>query len=86
MSTVLLELDEDLIALLRESTASVPSAVLELTVMEPHRRGTLSGGKAALLLGMSRLAFVQHAADLSIPYFNLNLDGWEAERAFIGAL
>lgn len=73
MSTVQRELD-NLVALLREANASVPGAVLELTVMELYRRGSISGGKAAHLLGMTRLAFIHHAADLGIPYFNLDKD------------
>lgn len=79
-------MDEDLVALLRESNASVSGAVLELTVMELYRRGSISGGKAAQLLGMSRLAFVRHAAGLGLPYFNLEKDDWETERAFIDTL
>lgn len=86
MSTVQLELDDDLVALLREANASVPGAVLELTVMELFRRGSISGGKAAQLLGMSRLTFIRHAADLGIPYFDLGKDDWERERAFIETL
>lgn len=86
MSTVQLELDDDLAALLRESNASLPNAVLELTVMELYRRGTLSGGKAAQVLGMSRLDFIHHAADLGIPYFNLDKDDWDTERAFLDTL
>jgi len=86
VSTVQLELDEDLVALLQESNASVPGAVLEPTVMELYRRGSISGGKAAQLLGMTRLAFIHHAADLGIPYFNLDTDDWETDRAFIDAL
>jgi predicted HTH domain antitoxin len=81
-----LDLDEDLVALLQESNASVPSAVLELTVMELYRRGSISGGKAAQLLGMTRLAFIYHAANLGIPYFNLAKDDRETERAFLDTL
>lgn len=86
MSTVQLELDEDLVALLRESNDSVPRAMVELAVTELYRRGSISGGKAAELLGMSRLDVVRHAAELGIPYFDMDSDDWEAERAFVGGL
>ena len=86
MSTVQIELNEDLEALLRQSNESVPRAMLELTVTELYRRAAISGGKAAQLLGMSRLEFHRHAADLGIPYFNLDRDDWEAERAFLDAV
>lgn len=86
MSTVQFEVDDDLIALLREANESVPRAMVELTVMELFRRGSISGGKAAQLLGMSRLEFIRHAADLGIPYFNLDPEDWETERAFVDSL
>lgn len=86
MGTVHLDLDDDLVALLRQSNESVPQAVVELTVMELFRRGTSSGGRAARLLGMPRLDFVRHAADVGIPYFDMDADDWEAELAFIRTL
>ncbi len=75
MSTVQIEVNE-----------SVPRALLELSVTELYRRGAIFGGKAAQLLGMSRLAFHRHTADLGIPYVNLDRDQWEAERAFLDSL
>lgn len=54
--------------------------------MERYRRASISGGKAAHLLGMPRLAFIRRAADAGIPSFNLDKDVWEAERAFIDGL
>lgn len=85
MSIVPVELDDGLIALLREANEhrSVPEAVRELTVMELYRRGALSGGKAAELLGLPRLDFIHRAADVGIPYFNWDQAEWEAELAAI---
>ena len=86
MSIVQLELDEDLVTLLRESNESVPRAMVELAVTELFRRGSISGGKATGFLGMSRLDFVRHAAESGIPYFDMDSDDWEAERAFLKSL
>ncbi len=86
MGIVQLELDENLVTLLQESNESGPRAMVELAVTELFRRGSSSGGKAAELLGMSRLSFVRHAAELGIPYFDMDSDDWEAERAFLKSL
>ena len=80
MSTVSLELEEDLVALLRQLDQPVSRAARELMVLELYRRGSVSSGKAAELLGMSRLAFIHHASHLGIPYFALREDEWEDER------
>jgi hypothetical protein len=52
-----------------------------MIVLELYRRGTLSGGKAANLLGLALHDFIQHAAQLGIPFFNLTADEWSAEAA-----
>jgi len=39
-----------------------------------YRRGVLSSGKAAELLGMERLEFVRYSGRLGIPYFQLSAD------------
>jgi len=46
-----------------------------------YRRGAISSGKAAELLGTSRLAFIQHASGLGIPYLEMTEDEWAAEKA-----
>ncbi len=80
MSTVSIDLEEDLVALLRQSNQSVERAVRELIVLELYRRGTISSGKAALVLGMSRVEFIQYASRLGIPFFAMTGDEWQAER------
>jgi predicted HTH domain antitoxin len=81
MSTVSIDLEEDLVALLRQSNQPVERAARELIVIELYRRGTISSGKAAQLLGMSRLEFIQFASRLGIPYFTMAEDEWKTERA-----
>jgi predicted HTH domain antitoxin len=83
MSTVQVEVDEGLLAALREANESVPAALLELSVMELYRRGAISGGKAAQVLGVSRLDFIHRAAAVGIPYFNWDQEQLEAELASV---
>jgi predicted HTH domain antitoxin len=81
MSIINLELDDDVVDLLRQDDQPLDQAALELIVMDLHRRGMLSGGRAAELLGMDRLAFIRRADELGIPYFNYSREDWEAEIA-----
>ena len=81
MSTVNLELEEDLVALLHQLNQPVQHAARELIVLELYRRGAISSGKAAELLKISRSEFIHYASRLGIPYFALTEDEWEAERA-----
>jgi len=80
MSTIPVDLEEDLVALLRPLNQPVQRTVRELVVLELYRRGTISSGKAAQLLGMSRWQFVAHASHLGIPYFDMTEAEWDAER------
>jgi predicted HTH domain antitoxin len=81
MSSVRIEIDESLAALLQETEQPVQAAAKEMIVLELYRRGTISSGKAAELLGMSRVAFIQHASSLGIPYLEMTDEEWAAERA-----
>jgi predicted HTH domain antitoxin len=80
MSTINIDLEEDVVALLRQSNQPVERAARELIVLELYRRGTISSGKAAQLLGMSRVEFIQHASRLGIPYFAMTEDEWKNEH------
>jgi len=80
MKTVNLDLEEDLVALLHQLNQPVKTAARELMILELYRRGAISSGKAAELLGMSRWEFIYHASRLGIPYFALTEDEWEAEQ------
>jgi predicted HTH domain antitoxin len=81
MSKVTIDLDKDLAAVLQQIHQPVEQAVRELMVLELYRRGSISSGKAAELLGMARLAFLQHASHLGIPFFDMTEDEWAAEQA-----
>ncbi|MBI3801979.1 MAG: UPF0175 family protein [Deltaproteobacteria bacterium] len=80
MSTVSIDLEEELASILHQLNQPVRQAARELIVLELYRRGTISSGKAAEFLGMSRWEFISHASRLGIPYFAMTEDEWEAER------
>jgi len=86
MNTISIDLEEDLVALLHQSNQPVDRTARELIVLELYRRGTISSGKAAQLLGMSRLEFIQYASRLGIPYFTMTEDEWKNERTQSGRL
>ena len=79
MSTVSLELDEGLVGILSELRQPVSRAAVELIAMELYRRGTISSGRAAELVGMSRLDFIRHASDLGVPYIRVSEQDLEDE-------
>lgn len=81
MSTVRLELDDDLVAAIGEDGQPVARATLELIALELYRRGSISGGRASEVLGLTRLEFVHRAAALDIPYFRFTDDEWATEVA-----
>lgn len=86
MAGVTVELDEELVAVLRGHDRPVEDAARELMVMELYRRHELSRGKAAEVLGMSLADFLDLAGKLGVPYFNWTEDEWEAERRAIEEL
>jgi predicted HTH domain antitoxin len=51
----------------------------ESIVLELYRQGKISSGKAAELAGMPRIAFIQHASALGIPFFDMTEEEWRAE-------
>ncbi len=79
MASVKIEIEESLAAILHQTNLPAQQAGREMIVLELYRRGTISSGKAAELLGMQRIDFIQHASRLGIPYFALTPDEWEAE-------
>jgi predicted HTH domain antitoxin len=69
MSTVTLELDQDVVAILEQQHQPIGEAAREMIVFELYRRGSLSSSKGSQLLGLTRYEFIQRASQLSIPYF-----------------
>lgn len=86
MSTVQIDLADDVVSLLQETERPVADAARELIVLELYRRGAISSGRAAELLGMEQFAFVRYASGLGIPFFDMTTEEWEAELARIQAV
>jgi len=57
----------------------------EIIVLELYRRGSISSGRAAELLGMQRMDFTHYASRLGIPDIDMTKDQWEAEKAVLEA-
>jgi len=81
MSSVKIEIEESLAAILHQTNQPVQQAGREMIVLELYRRGTISSGKAADILGMERIDFIKHASRLGIPYIDMTEDEWAAEKA-----
>lgn len=76
---VTVRLDDDLAAILDNAEEPIERVALEMIVLELYRRGTVSSGKAAELLGVPRYEFIQRASALGIPYFNITPEDLDAE-------
>ncbi len=72
MSVVTLELERDLVELVRPISQRPENSVRELVVLELYRRREISSGKAAEMVGMERFEFIRHAGRLGIPFFDLD--------------
>lgn len=59
---------------------SLDQLVPELVVYELFRRARISSGRAAELLGVPRVVFIERATALGIPYFDLSEQEFAAER------
>lgn len=67
MSSLQIDIEEPLAALLHQTNLTVQEAGREMIVLELYRRGVISRGKAAELLGTERLDFIRHASRLAFP-------------------
>lgn len=67
--TVTLELPRDLVGVLDAPPGDVEAQLRELIALALYREGRVSSGKAAELIGISKLAFVQLAAQHGLNYF-----------------
>jgi predicted HTH domain antitoxin len=77
--TINIPLDSELAGLLQMFDRPLKDTVRELIILELYRQGKISSGKAAELVGMPRIAFIQHASALGIPFFDMTEEEWRAE-------
>lgn len=78
MAEVKLDLPPDLLKLL-QGMGDVQQTIKECIVLELYRRGEISSGKAAELLGMSRIDFIQYSGRWGIPFFRYSPEELEEE-------
>lgn len=86
MPSASVTLDADLTALLQSLNQPLDKSARELMVLELYRRGTISSGKAAELMDMTRWEFVRYASRLGIAFFDMSEEEWENERLQAEAL
>jgi predicted HTH domain antitoxin len=86
MNTITLNLEDELAALLQGMDQPAPQAIREMVVLELYRRGTISSGKAAQLLKMTRWEFIRYASRLGIAFFDMTTDEWQSEKDLIETL
>ena len=79
MNSVEVKLDPRLLDQVQLLGRPLEEAVPELIVLELYRRGQLSSGKAAELLGMGRVEFIRYASRLGLPFFDLTEAEWKSE-------
>lgn len=77
--TINIPVDPELTGLLQMFDKRVPDTARELIVLELYRQGKISSGKAAELLSIERVAFIRHASQLGIPFFDMTDEEWQAE-------
>ncbi len=80
MTSVSINLEEELISILKQFNQPIERSAKELIVLELCRQGKISGGKAAELLEMQRMDFVHFASRLGQPYFAMTEEDWNNER------
>ena len=77
-----LEIDPELVDVLRPlSDQPLQRFAEELIVLELYRRRQISSGKAAELLNLDRLTFIQYASRQGIPFFDMSADEFADEVA-----
>lgn len=81
MSTVTIEMQDELADLLATENQPVAQTVHEVVVLDIYRRGVISQGKGAALLNLSRLEFIQLAGRHQIPFTNITVAELEREMA-----
>jgi predicted HTH domain antitoxin len=77
----MLDLGQDLVDFLASLGEPIKQTAREMIVFELYRRGLVTSGKAAELLGIPRLEFIRRASEFGIPYFRFTEEEWQAEVA-----
>jgi len=71
MKKVVLDIPEEILISLKETTQEFSKDILMLAAVKLFELGKLSSGRAAQLAGMSRISFLQTLARYKVPIFDL---------------
>ena len=80
MSTAVVDIGDDVAALLDHEDEPLDQAARRMIVVELYRRAAISAGRAAELLSMSLLDFIVYSGKLGIPFFRMTQEDWEKEK------
>ena len=83
MSSVTIEIPESLAVLMK---SPIEKAAHEAIVLDLYRRAAISSGKAAKLLGMGRIEFIQTTGKMGIPSIHMSPEEFAIEVAVAKAL
>ena len=73
------EFDIQIAATAEEALDAVKRFAPEAIVLDLYRRAAISSGKAAKLLGMDRIAFIQATGRMGIPSIHMSPEEFAAE-------
>lgn len=76
----------EIASLVRNGHDSAEDGAQELILLELYRRGAISGGKAAELLGWERFDFIRHAGRLGIPFSDMTPEEFQEELRSLDAV
>ncbi len=85
-AAVSVELESDIVALLRPLNVPVAKAIREIVALELYRRRSISSGRAAELFDMERLEFIKHASRLGISFLDMSPEEWDDELREVAKL
>lgn len=71
MEKVVLEIPEEILVSLKESSKEFSKDILILAAVKLYELGKLSSGRAAQLAGVSRISFLQSLSRYNVPIFDL---------------
>ena len=86
MSRTQITLDEEVSALLGDSSEQIERAALEMIVLELYRRHEISAGRAAEILDLDKLSFIRWSGSLGIPYLDMTPEEWQQELGVLDRL
>lgn len=79
MTTVTLQLPDEVFALLRQSPGELAKDLRLIAAIEWYRRGLVSQGRAAELAGVPRADFIAELAARKIEVFHVDIEELKSE-------